>query len=200
MASGYDRATGVEPGRPIVHRIVGPKDAALEAAEKAGLGVLVGRYSVHKYHQEVAPENLYEIVECPPNLFLTAGVTRLWQLITGVSAAHMDAAATWLAVGDSSTAPTVTDANLLGTNRFRKLANQPGSPAISGRQVTYSASFATSEANFAWLEVGVAWSATVTAADTLVSRSAITSPGLGTKVNTAVWVLNWTLGVSSTAG
>lgn len=194
MSTGYDHGHGVEPGAPVVRRIVGEKDRALEAATVAGLQVLVGRYSVHKYHGSVAPENLYEVVETPPNLFLTAGVTRLWQLVTGVSSAHLDAAASWLAVGDSQTAPTATDANLLGTNRFRKLVST--APVISGRQITFSSQFETGEANFAWLEVGVAWSATVTAADTLVSRAAITSPGLGTKVNTAVWVLNWTLTIN----
>lgn len=195
MVNGGDSGRGVEPGAPVVQRITSEKDAALEAATAAGLQVLVGRYSVHKYHREVAPENLYEIVECPPNLFLTAGVTRLWQLIAGVSAAHLaDATSVWLAVGDSSTAPTATDANLLGTNRFRKAVS--GAPVISGKQITFSSQFETPDANFAWLEVGVAWSATVTAADTLVSRSAITSPGLGTKVNTAVWVLNWTLTIN----
>lgn len=195
MVYGGDSACGVEPGAPVVHRIVGEKDRALEDATAAGLQVLVGRYSVHKYHQEVKPENLYEVVECPPNLFLTAGVTRLWELVVGVSAAHLaGATSVWLAVGDSATTPTATDANLLGTNRFRKAVS--GAPVISGRQVTFSAQFETGDANFAWLEVGVAWSATVTADNTLVSRSAIVSPGLGTKVNTAVWVLNWTLTIT----
>jgi hypothetical protein len=183
----------VEPGAPVVTRITSPKDEALEAAKAAGLQVLVGRYSVHKY--DAASGRLTEVVECPPNLFLTAGVTRLWQLVTGVSAAHLaDASSVWLAVGDSSTAPTATDANLLGTNRFRKAVS--GAPVISGKQVTFSAEFGTADANFAWLEVGVAWSGTVTDANTLVSRSAIASPGLGTKVNTAIWVLNWTLTIN----
>jgi len=77
---------------------------------------------------------------------------------------------------------------------MRKLVS--GAPVVSGRQITFSASFATGDANWAWLEVGVANDA----AGDLISRSALTSPGLGTKVNTAVWVLNWTLGISSTAG
>lgn len=197
MATGTDRAVGDEPGAPVVRRIVGPKDAALEAAEAAGLQVLVGRYSVHKYDREVAPENLYEIVECPPNLFLTAGVTRLWELATGVSAVHLDTTNTRLAVGNSDTpAAAVGDTDLVGTS-FRKLIG-PSAPNISGRQVTFSAQFETGEANFAWLEVGVGWAAS--GANTLVSRSVIASPGLGTKVNTAVWILNWTLGISSVAG
>jgi hypothetical protein len=194
VSTGYDHGHGVEPGAPVVRRITGPKDLALEQATAAGLQVLVGRYSVHKYDGSVAPENLTEIVECPPNLFLTAGVTRLWELVTGVSAAHLaGAASAWLAVGDSDTAAAATDANLLGTNRFRQAVS--GAPSISGRQVTFSAEFATGDANFEWLEVGVAWVGTNTD-DTLVSRAAITSPGLGTKVNTAVWVLNWTLSIS----
>lgn len=194
MVIGGDSGHGVEPGTPQVHhyRIPGRKDEALEKAKAAGLQVLVGQYSVYKYDGEVAPENLYQVVECPPNLFLTAGVTRLWQLIAGVSAVHLDSSTTRLAVGDSSTAPTATDTDLLGTNKFRKLVS--GAPVISGKQITYSAQFETGEANFAWLEVGVGWAAS--GVDTLVSRSAITSPGLGTKVNTAVWVLNWTLTIN----
>lgn len=193
MSAGIDHGYGVEPGAPVVHRIVGPKDAALEKATAAGLQVLTGRYSVKKY--DAASGDLYEVVTLPPNLFLTAGVTRLWELATGVSAAHLDDAATWLAVGDSDTAPTATDANLLGTNRARMLVDAPG-PVVAGKQVTYSATFGTGDANFAWLEVGVAWSATVSADNTLVSRAAVTSPGLGTKVNTAIWVLNWTLTIN----
>lgn len=192
MSAGIDHGYGVEPGAPVVHRIVGPKDAALEQAAAAGLQVLTGRYSVEKY--DAATGDLYEVVTLPPNLFLTAGVTRLWDLVAGVSAAHMDDAGTWLAVGDSSTTPTATDANLLGTNRFRKAVT--ADPVISGKQATWSAEFGTGDANFAWLEVGVAWSATVAADNTLISRAAITSPGLGTKVNTAIWVLNWTLTIN----
>src|SRR5690606_37765785 len=110
-------------------------------------------YSVHKYHRERAPENLYEVVECPPNLFLTAGVTRLWQLVAGDNSTHLDENNARLCVGNSSTAPSVNDSNLLGSNTFRKLVS--GSPTISRRQTTFSAEFATNEANFAWLEVGV---------------------------------------------
>lgn len=196
MLIGGDQGRGGEPGTPQVHhyRIPGPKDEALEKARGAGLQVLVGQYSVYKYDRSIAPENLYQIVECPPNLFLTAGITRLWQLIAGVSSAHLaDASSVWLGVGDSSTTPTAGDTNLLGTNRFRKAVS--GAPVIATNQITFSSSFATADANFAWLEVAVCWAGTDTAS-TLVSRSAITSPGLGTKVSTAVWVLNWTLSIT----
>ena len=193
---GSDFVVVEEPGTPVVRRIVGPKDRALAEAERAGLQVLVGRYSVHKYHRERSPKNLYEVVECPPNLFLTAGVTRLWQLVAGDNSTHLDENNARLCVGDSSTAPSVTDQDLLGSNTFRKLVSD--SPVISGRQITFSAEFETNEANFAWLEVGVSWAESGN--NTLLSRTAISSPGLGTKVNTAVWVLNWTLGISTTAG
>jgi hypothetical protein len=190
---GIDLARGGEPGNPVVRRIVSPKDAALEDARAAGLLQIVeGRYSVHKYDGEVSPDRLYEIVECPPNLFLTAGITKLWNLIAGVSATHLDATNTRLAVGDSSTAAAAGQTDLLGTNKFRKLVT--GAPVISNNQITFSSQFETGEANFAWLEVGVADSGTAGAQ--LISRTAITSPGLGTKVNTAVWVLNWTLSIS----
>lgn len=185
---GTDVARGGEPGRPIVHRIVGPKDAALERAQADGLQVLTGRYSVEKY--DAASGDLYEVITLPPNLFLTAGITKLWNLVAGVSSTHLDATNTRLAVGDSSTAAAAGQTDLLGTNTFRKLVS--GAPVISTNQITFSSSFATGEANFAWLEVGVGDAAS----GQLISRTAINSPGLGTKVNTAVWVLNWTLSIS----
>jgi phage gp37-like protein len=190
VPAGTDHGHGVEPGALVVHRIVGPKDAALEQATAAGLQVLVGRYSVEKYHGEVSPETLYEIVETPPNLFLTAGVTKLWQLAAGISSTHLDATNARLAVGDSSTAAAAAQSDLVGTNKVRKIVS--GAPVISGNQITFSTQFGTGEANFAWLEVGVANDAS----GQLISRSALTAPGLGTKVNTAVWVLNWSLAIS----
>lgn len=197
MASGTDRACGEEPGIPVVHRrIVGEKDAALEVAERAGLQVLVGRYSVAKYHGGVAPENLYEVVECPPNLFLTAGVTIMWNLVTATgSESAFNSTNARLCVGnDNATAAAVGQTDLIGASKLRKLVT--GAPVVSGRQVTFSSQFETADANFAWLEVGVANGA----ATSLLSRSAVAGAGLGTKVNTAVWILNWTLGISSTAG
>lgn len=191
MPIGSDHGRGIEPGAPVVRRITSPKDAALEQATAAGLQVLVGRYSVHKYHREEAPENLYEIVEAAPNLFLTNGVLKLWNLAAGVSAVHLDATNARLAVGDSSTAAAAGQVDLQAvTNKLRKVVT--GAPVISTNQITFSASFGTSEANWAWLEVGVANDAS----GDLISRTAINSPGLGTKVNTAVWVLNWTLSIT----
>jgi hypothetical protein len=188
---GFDLARGGEPGSPVVHRIVGPKDAALEAAQAAGLQVAVGRYSVEKYDGHVAPDRLYEVIELPPNLFLTNGITKLWNLAAGVSGVHLDSTNARLAVGDSSAAAAAGQVDLqAATNKLRKVVT--GAPVISTNQITFSSSFATGDANWAWLEVGVGNDAS----GDLISRTAITSPGLGTKVNTAVWVLNWTLSIS----
>lgn len=190
MPIGHDIGRGAEPGMVTVRRLTSPKDDALVAAREAGLQVAEGRFSVHKYDRELAPENLYEIVELAPNLFLTAGVTILWNLIAGVSGTHADATNARLCVGDSSAAGSgAAQVDLVGTN-LRKVVS--GAPVISTNQITFSSSFSTSEANFAWLEVGVANAAS----GQLVSRTTINTPGLGTKVNTAVWVLNWTLSIS----
>lgn len=192
--SNHDRAVGGEPGAPVVRRITSAKDAALEAAQAAGLQVAVGRYSVHKYEGSIAPENLREIVECPPNLFLTNGVNRLWNLASvAATTPKLDASNSYLCVGDTATAPTAADTDLAApTNKLRKLVS--GAPVISGNQITFTASFGTSDANFPWLEVAVAWAST--GASTLVSRSVPGGAGLGTKVSSAVWVLNWTLSIS----
>lgn len=191
MPVGTDLGRGGEPG-PVVRRLVSPKDDALLAARAAGLQVLEGRYSVEKYRADgdVVETVPYEVVEMAPNLFLTAGVTKILGLIAGTVTTHFDATNARLCVGDSATAAAAGQTNLLGTNKLRKVVS--GAPVISGNQITFSAQFGTSEANFAWLEVGVANDVDP---GQLWSRSALTAPGLGTKVSTAVWVLNWSLSI-----
>jgi hypothetical protein len=193
VPAGTDLGRGGEHG-PVVRRLVSPKDDALLAARAAGLQVLEGRYSVEKYRAsgDVVEATPYEIVECAPNVFLTSGITTILGLIAGTLTAHFDAGNARLCVGDSATAAAAGQTDLLGTNKPRKVVS--GAPVISGNQITFSAQFGTSEANFPWLEVGVANAAS--GAGSMWSRSAFTSPGLGTKVSTAVWVLNWTLSIS----
>ncbi len=189
-AAGIDYGHGSEPDA-VYRRITGPKDAALLAAREAGAQVLEGRYTVEKYWGEVAPGNLYEVVETPPNLFLTAGINQVLLLAAGQAATAFSTANARLCVGDSTTAAAVGQTDLqAATNKFRQVVDS--APVVTNNQILFVATFATGVANYVWAEVGVANAAT---AGQMWSRT-VPAGTLGSKSSAAVWVLNWTLTVN----
>lgn len=187
MPTGTDAGRGHDP--VVVRRLTSPKDDALIAARAAGLQVLEGRYTLHKYWREVTPENLYEVIELAPNVFLTAGITEVLKLAVGGTATAFNASNARLCVGDSNTAATAGQTDLqAATNKFRQVVD--GAPSVVGNTATFVATFAAANANFAWQEVGVA---NTSSGGPMWSR---TVSSLGTKVNPAVWVLTWALSIT----
>lgn len=187
MPTGTDAARGGEP--VVVRRLTSPKDDAIIAARAAGLQVVEGRYTLRKYRREVTPEDLYEVIELAPNVFLTAGITEVLKLATGAAATAFSAANARLCVGDSNTAATAGQTDLQAvTNKFRQLVD--GTPVVTGNTVTFAATFTAANANFAWQEVGVA---NTSVAGPMWSR---TVSALGTKASPAVWVLSWSLSIT----
>lgn len=59
-----------------------------------------------------------------------------------------------IAVGDSTTAFSAAQTDLIGTNKFRK-AMDSTFPTRSNNILTFKSTFSTTEANFAWNEWGV---------------------------------------------
>jgi len=199
VPAGIDTGNGNDPDGivPVVRRIVGPKDAALEQAQAAGLQVLVGRYRVDKYlgaQQPGSPDPsaLYEVVETAPNLFLTAGITEVLRLATTTGTpTSFSASNARLCVGDSTTPAAAGQTDLqASTNRFRQLVD--AAPSVSGNTVTFVATFAQGVANFAWAEIGVA---NASSGGAMWSRT-VPAGTLGTKTSAATWVLNWSLSIS----
>ncbi len=187
MPTGTDIGYGGEP--VVVRRLTSPKDDAIIAARAAGLQVVEGRYTLRKYWREAKPENLYEIIELAPNLFLTAGITEVLKLAVGGTATAFNASNARLCVGDSNAAVAAGQTDLQAvTNKFRQLVD--GAPSVVGNTVTFVSTFAAANANFQWLEVGVANHAS---AGQMWSR---TLASLGTKVSPAVWVLTWALTIT----
>jgi hypothetical protein len=187
VPTGTDSGRGHDP--VVVRRLTSPKDPALVAARAAGLQVAEGRFTLEKYWHEVKPENLYEVIELSPNLFLTAGITEVLKLATGAAATAFNSTNARLCVGDSSTAASAGQTDLqAATNKFRQLVD--GTPTVVGNTATFVATFAAANANFAWNEVGVA---NASSGGAMWSR---TVQALGTKASPAVWVLSWALSIS----
>lgn len=187
MPDGNDDGRGREP---VVTRLIGEKDPALEEARAAGLTVLEGRYSVRKYRGDsVDPADLYEVLETAPNLFLTAGINTVLKLAAGQAGTAYNATNTRLAVGDGTTVPAAADTDLKGTNKFRQVVDS--APVVSTNQVTFVATFGTGVANYDWQEVGV-----VNGSGTSGEMWSRTVQNLGTKTSAATWILDWTLSIS----
>lgn len=193
MPAGKDIGHGLDtPSGLVAYRIAGSKDPALAAARAAGLQVLEGRYRVEKYRGSTTdPTALYEVVETPPNLFLTAGITEVLKLATGAAATAFSASNARLCVGDSTTTAAAGQTDLqAASNKFRQIVDS--APVVSGNTVTFVATFAQGVANFAWAEVGVA---NASSGGAMWSRT-VPVGTLGTKSSAATWVLNWSLSIS----
>ncbi len=87
-----------------------------------------------------------------------------------------------LGVGDGTTAHAVTQTDLVGTNKARKVMDATY-PTRATNVLTFRATFGTADANFAWAEWGIMNAAT---GGTMLSRKV---EALGTKANTATWQL-----------
>lgn len=140
------------------------------------------------------------------NLLTTAGLGRLTSLLEGAGGAVFNNAQAIVGVGNSSTAAAVGD-TALGGNGSTTTAWYQGAdasyPTQSGGVINCNATIGTANANWAWNEWCLAiGTGTITPGGTLASVA--TSPlmfnhkvaSLGTKVNTAIWVIQTTCTIS----
>lgn len=132
------------------------------------------------------------------NILLTAGITRMLNLLGGAGGTAYNATNTRIGVGNGTTSVSASDTDLSAasgsSNRQFKLVS--GAPSISGNQISWTASFGDSIANFAWNEFGIdngtSDGTTVTAP--LLNRK-VPSPSLGTKSG-GTWTLTVTITIS----
>lgn len=164
------------------------KSDAINAARQHGVQVWEGRARIEKFHGDDTSAAPYEVIESDPNLLTTGGATIVWNLVTGAGGTALNSTNARLCVGDSATAATAGDTDLVAaTNKFRKVVS--GAPTVTGNQAVFTATFATGEANFAWNEAGVANAATGQILNRFVQS-------FGTKTSAATWTLTVTLTLS----
>jgi len=110
------------------------------------------------------------------NLITTSGLTFLSGRITGnVSVNPLSAGYTRIGVGDSSTAASVSQTDLQGTNKYWKQIVASGYPSISGGVIQWQSVFGSAVANFAWNEWALDNGGTGTAGGTANDGSAVSS-------------------------
>lgn len=146
-----------------------------------------GRFIVAKYwaDDDLKWATPYEVLE-GDNLLLTAGATALFNRLSGLGGVTaFDATNGRLCVGDSSTAASVGQTDLQGSNKTRKVFD--GAPVISTNTFTCVTTFTTSDANHAWQEAGIANSSS---GAVLLNRVV---QNFGTKTGSVQWVLTGVL-------
>lgn len=165
------------------------KTEVIEFARRHDIAVWEGRASVAKFWAGDEPTlaTPYEVVESEPNLLLTAGVTRLWNLVTGAGGNAYNGTNARIAVGSGTTAAAAGQTALV-TESARQVVDS--TPSVSTNTVTFIATFGTGAANINWREMGVVESAsTGTFLNRLVSD-------WGTKTSSASWVATMTISLS----
>jgi sirohydrochlorin ferrochelatase len=146
-------------------------------------------WKLEKRRTDDMSEAPYETLEGDGNLLMTAGVTAIWNALTQGSAGAFTNATAAIGVGDSSTAAANSQTDLqAASNKLRK-GMVATYPQVATNQVTFQASFGSTEANFAWAEWGVF---SATSGGTMLNRKV---EALGTKT-TGTWTLTVTVSIS----
>lgn len=165
------------------------KAEVIDFARRHDVAVWEGRATVAKFHADDDPTRAtpFEVIESEPNLLLTAGVTRIWNLVTGAGGTAYNATNARIAVGTSTTAAAAGQTALV-TETGRQVVDS--APVVSGNTVTFVATFGTGSANTVWQEIGTVDSAS---GGTFLNRLV---NNFGTKTSSASWVASMAISLS----
>jgi hypothetical protein len=193
------------PGCEAMHWVA---DWKLEKFDAGSKDVLAGTYqsatnaSLGRLGEPVRPT---EVHNEKGNLLLNGGGDVLWLGLIGSLSATTNVANTYfnnanagIRVSTSNTAAANTQTNIQGTTKYTKgmdatyPTHTTGTASTAAKNITFKATFTTSQANFAWNE----WC--------IVNRTAQTGgralnrkvQSLGTKTSAATWAFTVTLSLA----
>lgn len=140
------------------------------------------------------------ISESDGNALLTAGITRLLNLLIAAGGQGLDHTHSRIGTGDGSTGVTIADTDLSAvagsTHRWFNVSDV-SNPSVATNVLTDVSTFATGDGNYAWnewgIDAGTASGNTVTAP--LLNRK-VPGSSLGTKAAGATWAFTVTITVS----
>ncbi len=146
-------------------------------------------WKLEKYHGDVTPGAVpFEVIEREGNQLMYGGVSSIWHRLTGGSAvAAFDATNARIGVGNGTAATDPTHTDLQGATTLRKgmdasYPQHTDGVTAAANNVTFRATFSTSEANFTWNEWGIFNAA---AGGRMLNRKV---ENLGDKTSAASWV------------
>lgn len=116
-----------------------------------------------------------------------AGRNHLVQAGIGAAVTAFNNANSYIGVGDSSTAFSAAQTDLVAASNKLRKAMDATYPSGASNVITFRSTFATGDANWAWNEWGIF---NASSAGTMLSRKV---ESLGTKTNTQTWQFTTTL-------
>jgi len=138
--------------------------------------ITVTKYKSEEDYRKGKP---YQVIEKKGNLILATGMNAIWNLVTGGSSSHYDNTNTYIGVGDSNTAASESQTDLLGSNKTYKQC-YTGFPVVSTNTLMAFAVFEGTDANYAWNEFVVKNNTTGVCLNRAVQS-------FGTKTSGEVW-------------
>jgi len=134
----------------------------------------------------------YDIVKGEGNCLLNTGIDEIWDLVTGAVSGNdhiFDNTYARIGVGDSATAAAAAQTDLQAASNKQYNAMEAGFPTSTSQQVTFKASFGSSEANYAWNE----WVVKQATSGISLNRKV---DSMGTKASGSTWTLEVTITLS----
>lgn len=154
-------------------------------------GQLKTFFTIRKFKNKEDHEagKVHEISKFEKNIFLTAGIEKIWKLMAGIdTSGYFSNANAYIGVGnnDGSVSEDASQTALQGASVDYEAMDsgfpQVGYDTNSNNTITYYATFGDSVANFAWEEFTVANGGSNS--DVLINRKVSSQ---GTKVSGAIW-------------
>lgn len=97
-----------------------------------------------------------EVVFDTQNIILDTGAEEMLKLITGRGGTQFSEANAYIFVGDNTTAEAANQTGVLASSNRAASKMDSGYPTVSGRVITFRASFGEGDANFEWNEIAIA--------------------------------------------
>lgn len=154
------------------------------------------RWTCEKYKSEsdrLAGLPPYETLTAEENILLAAGITELFNVLTGLGGTTFSSGNAYVYVGDSTTAVSSGQTDLQGTNKA-DAAMDSTYPQVSNQTAIWSGTFGGSVANFTWNEVGVKNGLGAPGGPVVLLNRRLVS--FGTKPNGTSWSLRCSVSLS----
>lgn len=142
----------------------------------------IRKFADRQAYEKGAP---FDISVFQGNSLLNEGIAAMWDLIMGEAATAFGNAASYIGVGDSTTAAAATQTGLQAVTNKAYAGMESGYPSRSGQTVTWRAVFGTDAGNFSWQEFTVVNS---NSDDGVNLNRAVSNQG--TKVAGQIWTID----------
>lgn len=131
----------------------------------------------------------YEVDIIKGNLLVNTGIQLMLDKLIGGAGTVFDNTNAYIGTGNSSTAASATDTDLLGASKER-VGMEATFPNRTNQTMSWKSVFGTTEGNYEWLEIGIFNAST---SGTMLNRKVVSK---GTKSSSDTWTITINITIS----